>query len=68
VQSFFEDPNGCKEMKITRFGKHQMRFPNFELTEGMCTLQAKFLALLILVPWVIDFLVHDYVMMPFLER
>ncbi|WVZ55116.1 hypothetical protein U9M48_005819 [Paspalum notatum var. saurae] len=29
---------------------------------------AKFLALLILVPWMMDFLVHDYVMMPFLER
>ncbi|KAJ1299170.1 hypothetical protein BS78_01G511500 [Paspalum vaginatum] len=32
------------------------------------TNSAKFLALLILVPWVMDFLVHDYVMMPFLER
>nr|AGT17438.1 hypothetical protein SHCRBa_062_F01_R_230 [Saccharum hybrid cultivar R570] len=32
------------------------------------TNSAKFLALLIVVPWVIDFLVHDYVMMPFLER
>ncbi|KAL6654913.1 hypothetical protein ACP70R_008378 [Stipagrostis hirtigluma subsp. patula] len=32
------------------------------------TNSAKFLALLIMVPWVIDFLFHDYVMMPFLER
>ncbi|GJN36703.1 hypothetical protein PR202_gb25588 [Eleusine coracana subsp. coracana] len=32
------------------------------------TNSAKFLAFLIVVPWVIDFLVHDYVMMPFLER
>ncbi|TVU43314.1 hypothetical protein EJB05_09773 [Eragrostis curvula] len=32
------------------------------------TNSAKFLALLIVVPWVIDFLVHDFVMMPFLER
>ncbi|CAL5011060.1 unnamed protein product [Urochloa decumbens] len=32
------------------------------------TNSAKFLALLIVVPWVIDFLFHDYVMMPFLER
>ncbi|ONL92778.1 chloroplast envelope membrane protein [Zea mays] len=32
------------------------------------TNSAKFLALLIVVPWVIDFIVHDYVMMPFLER
>nr|CAB3480388.1 unnamed protein product [Digitaria exilis] len=29
---------------------------------------AKFLALLVVVPWLIDFIVHDYVMMPFLER
>ncbi|CAN6325385.1 unnamed protein product [Urochloa humidicola] len=32
------------------------------------TNSAKFLALLIVIPWVIDFLFHDYVMMPFLER
>lgn len=32
------------------------------------TNSAKFLALLIVVPWVLDFLVHDYVMMPFLDR
>lgn len=32
------------------------------------TNSAKFLALLIVVPWMIAFLVHDYVMMPFLER
>ncbi|XP_071737092.1 protein DAY-LENGTH-DEPENDENT DELAYED-GREENING 1, chloroplastic-like [Rutidosis leptorrhynchoides] len=29
---------------------------------------AKFLAVLILVPWALDFLVHDYVLMPFLDR
>ncbi|XP_077238639.1 cemA-like proton extrusion protein-like protein [Tasmannia lanceolata] len=29
---------------------------------------AKFLAFLILMPWVLDFLVHDYVLMPFLDR
>ncbi|KAG9449384.1 hypothetical protein H6P81_009349 [Aristolochia fimbriata] len=29
---------------------------------------AKFLMLLILVPWAIDFVVHDYVLMPFLDR
>lgn len=29
---------------------------------------AKFIALLILIPWAIDFLVHDYVLMPFLDR
>ncbi|XP_068642963.1 protein DAY-LENGTH-DEPENDENT DELAYED-GREENING 1, chloroplastic [Aristolochia californica] len=29
---------------------------------------AKFLALLILIPWAIDFVVHDYVLMPFLDR
>ncbi|GAU46369.1 hypothetical protein TSUD_141270 [Trifolium subterraneum] len=28
---------------------------------------AKFLALLIIIPWAIDFLVHDYVFMPFLD-
>ncbi|KAL5220959.1 hypothetical protein ABZP36_025672 [Zizania latifolia] len=32
------------------------------------TNSAKFLALLILIPWALDFLVHDYVLMPFLER
>uniref|UniRef100_A0A0D9W063 Chloroplast envelope membrane protein n=1 Tax=Leersia perrieri TaxID=77586 RepID=A0A0D9W063_9ORYZ len=32
------------------------------------TNSAKFLALLIVIPWVLDFLVHDYVLMPFLER
>ncbi|CAL4914136.1 unnamed protein product [Urochloa decumbens] len=32
------------------------------------TNSAKFLALLIVIPWVMDFLFHDYVMMPFLER
>ncbi|CAN6312981.1 unnamed protein product [Urochloa humidicola] len=32
------------------------------------TNSAKFLALLIVIPWVTDFLFHDYVMMPFLER
>ncbi|KAK7308768.1 hypothetical protein RJT34_04985 [Clitoria ternatea] len=29
---------------------------------------AKFLAVLIIVPWAIDFLVHDYILMPFLDR
>ncbi|KAG6520650.1 chloroplast envelope membrane protein-like isoform X1 [Zingiber officinale] len=29
---------------------------------------AKFLAVLILVPWALDFVVHDYIMMPFLDR
>ncbi|XP_027925263.1 chloroplast envelope membrane protein [Vigna unguiculata] len=29
---------------------------------------AKFLALLIIVPWAMDFLVHDYILMPFLDR
>ncbi|KAJ0984125.1 hypothetical protein J5N97_002481 [Dioscorea zingiberensis] len=29
---------------------------------------AKFIALLVLVPWILDFLVHDYVLMPFLDR
>ncbi|CAH9101848.1 unnamed protein product [Cuscuta europaea] len=29
---------------------------------------AKFLVVLIIVPWSMDFLVHDYVLMPFLER
>ncbi|XP_073308390.1 protein DAY-LENGTH-DEPENDENT DELAYED-GREENING 1, chloroplastic-like [Primulina huaijiensis] len=29
---------------------------------------AKFLAVLIIVPWAMDFLVHDYVLMPFLDR
>ncbi|CAL0333085.1 unnamed protein product [Lupinus luteus] len=29
---------------------------------------AKFLALLIIIPWALDFLVHDYILMPFLDR
>ncbi|KAK9232746.1 hypothetical protein WN943_022994 [Citrus x changshan-huyou] len=29
---------------------------------------AKFLALLILIPWALDFVVHDFVLMPFLDR
>ncbi|CAN7070238.1 unnamed protein product [Brassica oleracea var. botrytis] len=29
---------------------------------------AKFLAVLILIPWALDFLAHDYVLMPFLDR
>ncbi|XP_058113442.1 chloroplast envelope membrane protein-like isoform X2 [Magnolia sinica] len=29
---------------------------------------AKFLALLVIVPWALDFVVHDYVFMPFLDR
>lgn len=29
---------------------------------------AKFLAVLVTVPWALDFLVHDYVLMPFLDR
>ncbi|KAK4754890.1 hypothetical protein SAY87_008647 [Trapa incisa] len=29
---------------------------------------AKFLAILIIVPWLLDFVVHDYVLMPFLDR
>lgn len=29
---------------------------------------AKFLAVLIVVPWALDFLVHDYVLLPFLDR
>ncbi|CAN1185665.1 Chloroplast envelope membrane protein [Linum perenne] len=29
---------------------------------------AKYLAVLIIVPWTLDFLIHDYVLMPFLER
>uniref|UniRef100_A0A1D1YPU7 Chloroplast envelope membrane protein n=1 Tax=Anthurium amnicola TaxID=1678845 RepID=A0A1D1YPU7_9ARAE len=32
------------------------------------TSSAKFLALLVLVPWAADFVVHDYVLMPFLDR
>lgn len=29
---------------------------------------AKFLTILVIVPWALDFLVHDYVLMPFLDR
>ncbi|XP_059634537.1 chloroplast envelope membrane protein-like [Cornus florida] len=29
---------------------------------------AKFLAVLVVIPWALDFLVHDYVLMPFLDR
>ncbi|XP_011010258.1 PREDICTED: chloroplast envelope membrane protein-like isoform X2 [Populus euphratica] len=29
---------------------------------------AKFLAVLIIIPWALDFAVHDYVLMPFLDR
>ncbi|KAK7247641.1 hypothetical protein RIF29_42529 [Crotalaria pallida] len=29
---------------------------------------AKFLAVLIIIPWAMDFLVHDYILMPFLDR
>lgn len=29
---------------------------------------AKFLAVLVIVPWALDFVVHDYVLMPFLDR
>ncbi|KAF7813941.1 chloroplast envelope membrane protein [Senna tora] len=29
---------------------------------------AKFLAVLIIIPWAMDFLVHDYLLMPFLDR
>lgn len=32
------------------------------------TSSAKFVATLVLIPWVLDFLVHDYVLMPFLDR
>ncbi|XP_057759080.1 chloroplast envelope membrane protein [Arachis stenosperma] len=32
------------------------------------TNSAKFLAVLIVIPWAMDFLVHDYVLMPFLDR
>ncbi|XP_020582774.1 chloroplast envelope membrane protein isoform X2 [Phalaenopsis equestris] len=32
------------------------------------TSSAKFLALLVLIPWFVSFLVHDYVLMPFLDR
>ncbi|CAJ1951647.1 unnamed protein product [Sphenostylis stenocarpa] len=35
------------------------------LKRYMC---AKFLAVLIIVPWAMDFLVHDYILMPFLDR
>ncbi|XXG57549.1 hypothetical protein AAC387_Pa04g0003 [Persea americana] len=28
----------------------------------------KFLALLVIIPWTLDFVVHDYVLMPFLDR
>lgn len=29
---------------------------------------AKFLAVLIIIPWALDFVVHDYILMPFLDR
>ncbi|KAI3990237.1 hypothetical protein MKX01_037576 [Papaver californicum] len=29
---------------------------------------AKFLAVLVLIPWILDFVVHDFVLMPFLDR
>ncbi|XP_073117705.1 protein DAY-LENGTH-DEPENDENT DELAYED-GREENING 1, chloroplastic isoform X3 [Elaeis guineensis] len=32
------------------------------------TSSAKFIALLIIIPWTLDFLVHEYVLMPFLDR
>ncbi|WZZ76508.1 hypothetical protein YC2023_087878 [Brassica napus] len=32
------------------------------------TLQAKFLAVSTLIPWALDILAHDYVLMPFLDR
>jgi hypothetical protein len=34
----------------------------------LLSFQAKFIAVLILVPWLADFVVHDYVLMPFLDR
>ncbi|KAA0047636.1 chloroplast envelope membrane protein [Cucumis melo var. makuwa] len=30
--------------------------------------EAKFLTVLIIIPWALDFVVHDYVLMPFLDR
>lgn len=33
-----------------------------------CQFQGKFLALLIIIPWTLGFVVHDYVLMPFLDR
>ncbi|KAJ4957575.1 hypothetical protein NE237_024686 [Protea cynaroides] len=32
------------------------------------TNSAKFLAVLVIVPWTLDFVVHDYILMPFLDR
>ncbi|XP_038983989.1 proton extrusion protein PcxA isoform X2 [Phoenix dactylifera] len=32
------------------------------------TSSAKFIALLIIIPWALDFLAHEYVLMPFLDR
>ncbi|KAF3787896.1 Chloroplast envelope membrane protein [Nymphaea thermarum] len=29
---------------------------------------AKFLAILVIIPWALDFVVHDYILMPFLDR
>ncbi|KAF8692017.1 hypothetical protein HU200_039964 [Digitaria exilis] len=47
---------------------HDMFYCSSSLPFLGFSLMAKFLALLVVVPWLIDFIVHDYVMMPFLER
>ncbi|KAI4376384.1 hypothetical protein MLD38_014153 [Melastoma candidum] len=36
--------------------------------EYASTNSAKFLAVLIIIPWTLDFVVHDYLLMPFLDR
>ncbi|KAG0464361.1 hypothetical protein HPP92_020430 [Vanilla planifolia] len=32
------------------------------------TSSAKFIALIVIIPWAVGFLVHDYILMPFLDR
>lgn len=42
--------------------------PRYLFNYFVLLFQAKFIAVLILVPWLVDFVVHDYVLMPFLDR
>lgn len=49
-----------KEEDDLLYEDHVFRYASFN--------SAKFLAFLLIIPWALDFLVHDYVLMPFLDR
>ncbi|XP_047308616.1 chloroplast envelope membrane protein [Impatiens glandulifera] len=57
-----------KSMADVVFGKKDDMLYEDRVFQYASINSAKFLAVLVVIPWAMDFLIHDYVLMPFLDR